>query len=267
MHSPPKKIQGKRAVAERKIMYPDDGMLKGIYGLYKKDDCIADAQFNKGRFIKPYAVYRPDRLPPFFPGEEKTAADTVTLQLSQFFSTRLVPQQNRYYHIAKSMQYGRYISLLDDYWLKTDELGYGQVSAYNFEEDGFVQAVLKHMPDGNAPKYSPNLALPFAGLALFEKAGDARFLLQEYSKELADKKHKLGIPYRIRIIHDIPFLCVPLQPGNYYPLDAAMPKALPTGKKKEILKGLDDNFDPGQFDPDSCFIYQPQEKCMVVRYL
>lgn len=244
--------------------YRGNHPLSGVYGLYKKEECAAEIVFERGRFAKIYAIHKKALLPPYFTDKDTFTDESYNLQLGQFFSARVLPQKNPYYHTALSLQYGRYISLFDDYWLKVDELGYQKLHEYQLSTDAFACRVLMQSQLSNG--YSPNLALPYEGLALFDVRGDRKLLLQEYSKDLAVKKKQKNIHYSLEIIRDIPFICVPLQQGNYFPLNAVTP--VYTDKKLiSVLKDRGMDFDEETFDRKSAMIYMINDATGVLRYL
>lgn len=244
--------------------YPKTG-LSGVYGLYKKKECVAELVFDRGKFSKIYAIHKKALLPPYYTDKDTFTEESYNLQLAQFFSARILPQKNPYYHTAASMQYGRYLSLFDDYWLKVDEEGYEALHEYRLENDVFANRIL--MQSQTLSGYSPNLSLPYEFLALFDIRGDKKLLLQEYSKELAGKKKQFGIRYSLEIIRDIPFLCIPLQQGNYFPLDAVAPKAYSDSRLASVLKDRGMDFDEERFDRKSAMIYMINDATGVLRYL
>ena len=82
-----------------------------------------------------------------------------------------------------------------------------------------------------------------------------RYILMEYSKDLADM-HKAGnVSYSIEIIGDIPFIKVALPDGDIYPLPAIVsPTIDDMDKLSERLKAYDPSFDLTNKDPDYCAI-------------
>lgn len=185
------------------------------------------------------------------------------MPLAQFFQMRTIPVHGRSYPAMKGLQYWRYISLFDDYWVKTDELDYERTHTYSFFDDPVVMRTLLYV-SGAGGLYSPNLSIQTPGFSLFWTQGGRRFLLQEYAKDLANVKKRLGVPYEIRIIKDVPFLCVPLQEGNYYPLSTLMPKSLALEEKKQLLLKADQTFTGDNFMEEHCYIYVPRRSALVM---
>ena len=124
---------------------------------------------------------------------------------------------------------------------------------YTLSEDSFARRILYQ--SGRIGGISPNTVLPFQELSFVEKKEEKRYLLQEYSKELANYKKLKEIPYTLTIIQDIPFISTPLREGNYYPVSAVFSKQLKGKALTDVLQKVFPNTDWEQYHPDSLFLY------------
>ena len=243
----------------------EDFMLNGIYPLYKGEQKICDISFQNGRVLNVYADSA-DALPPFYTvlsekvsnfkeiatesdlsksrkvSSEKEKKWLLAARMKQFLNSRVLPTTNRYHNLAKEFQFEQYVSFLDNYYLKTEEsFDYKQMFlSYHLEEDPFAKRVL--WQDWEAAGPSPNLSLPFSSLSFFQLQDKQRYLLQEYSKELADKKKLHQIPYTIEIVQDIPFIKTKLLKGNYFPLSMVFDQRLTEAQQKALCGSLDPSF-------------------------
>jgi hypothetical protein len=217
-------------------------MIDGSFGFYKENMKVAELAFKQGVFKGIKTVIHEDLLPPHYGEEDKEMA------LRRFFMYRMPDTKNQYYAVAKEMEFYRYISLFDDYWVDVDGTTYhAMTDTYCLETDLFASRVLKKISD-DRNGYSPNLSILHEHLTLFDKKGDTRYYLQEYSKELADRKKELNIPYIIRLYCDIPFIQTTLGEGDYFPVESVMPYTLKGEALFDKLKQIDETFTPSYED-------------------
>lgn len=230
--------------------------LNGTYDLYRGKDKVAKLSFSRGIFDSVKRIYDKNLLPPYLWGTEETQSHLLALR--QFFQSRQPSPANPYYNLAKCRELSRSYSLFDPYSLAIP--GTPPVRAnYSLQTDPFAIAALegpaafinKERAESTG---SPNLTLSFPFLALFDREGGQRYLLLEYSKELADIHKMTKTPYEVVIVKEIPFLRVYLDRGEYFPLKAVVSPTLKEKALYDRLSALDDTFDPEHFDFDYCFL-------------
>lgn len=238
-------------------------ILHGTYSFHKGTQVVAKLSFQQGSFQRIKELIQPALLPPFIEDRDVVTQEVYTLRLKQFFRARRISNTHPYYVIAKEMEQERYLSFFDEYWLAVDDTPYEQLYSYQLSQDAFARQIL--WQSSLRGGYSPNLSLPYQELTLFDKQGDTRFLLQEYSKTLADQKKQQGVSYTIEIIQDIPFLRVALERGSYYFLDAVLPKGIAGPKLLRQLQAIDPSFSPDIFMKEGCFLRM--DDTMKVTYL
>lgn len=240
----------------------------GTFDLYKGRKLIATVTLTRGQFTGVKRIFDRSLLPPYLWGDEKE--HTATAQLRQFFYFRFLSPKNLYYNLGKEMDYEGYCSLFDDYHLAVVSMPYDNLN-YDLKDDVFAKTVL-NLEDKSVFKenstLSPNLSLFYPHLTMFSMdENKKRYILMEYSKDLADM-HKTGeIPYSIEIIGDIPFVKVALPDGDIYPLPAIVsPTIDDMDKLSERLKAYDPSFDLTNKDPDYCAIVKDKDSTKVIMY-
>lgn len=236
----------------------------GTFDLYKGRKLVATVTLTRGQFSGVKRIVDRSLLPPYIWGDEEE--HTVTMQLRQFFFFRFLSPKNLYYNLGKEMDYEAYISLFDDYHLAVVSMPYDNLN-YDLEADTFAKNVLS-IGEDKAPTelLSPNLSLFYPHLTLFLYEDKRRYILMEYSKELADIHKVGGVNYSIRIIGDIPFITVSLPDGDIYPLSAITSPAVDMDKLQIKLKDYDKSFDLSGKDPDYCAIVKNNNESKVIMY-
>lgn len=237
----------------------EEQRLNGTYDFYRGKDKVAKISFNRGSFDAIKRVYDKKLLPPYIWGTEETPSTLFALR--QFFQSRQPSPKNPYYGVAKCRELARSYTLFDPYSVAIP--GVPPVRAdYVLETDCFAGEVFGCVSSSQKGEEkreisshgSPNLTLPFPFLSLFGKEGDRRYLLLEYSKELADIHKQLHVPYELVIVREIPFLRVYLDRGEYFPLKAVVSPTLKDKALYDRLSALDGTFDPEHFHMDYCFL-------------
>lgn len=236
----------------------------GTFDLYKGRKLAATVTLTRGQFSGAKRIVDRSLLPPYIWGEEEE--HTVTMQLRQFFFFRFLSPKNLYYNLGKEMDYEAYISLFDDYHLAVVSMPYDNLN-YDLETDAFAKNVLT-IGENKTPieLLSPNLSLFYPHLTLFLYEDKKRYILMEYSKELADIHKAGGVNYSIRIISDIPFITVLLPDGDIYPLPAITSPTVDMDKLQVKLKDYDKSFDLSGKNPDYCAIVKNNNESKVIMY-
>ena len=240
------------------------GERTGTFDLYKGRKLVATVTLTRGQFTGVKRIVDRSLLPPYIWGEE--TEHPVTMQLRQFFFFRFLSPKSIYYNLAKQMDYESYCSLFDAYHLAVVSVPYDNMN-YHLEDDVFAQMVLKNEKSSWNETLSPNLSLFYPHLTLFSSEKGNRCILIEYSKELADIHKSGNVEYSIKIVDDVPFICVPLPDGDIYPLPAI---TSPTVDEKQLqvrLKEYDKTFDLTGKDPDYCaIVVQKDGSTRVIMY-
>lgn len=238
----------------------------GTFDLYKGRKLAATVTLTRGQFSGVKRIVDRSLLPPYIWGDEEE--HPVTMQLRQFFYFRFLSPKNLYYNLGKQMDYESYSSLFDDYHLAVVSVPYDNLN-YNLEKDVFARNVLcfndsTEVKDNNS--LSPNLSLFYPHLTLFSLSEGKRYILIEYSKELADI-HKAGkVDYSIEIVEDVPFIRVPLPDGDIYPLPAITSPTIDMDNLAKNLKDYDKSFDLSGKNPDYCALVKDKDSTRVIMY-
>lgn len=227
------------------------GELTGNYELYKGRERVARITLLRGQFDGVTRVYNRALLPPYFWGESEE--QSATRALRQFFHFRFLSPKSPYYNLGKNMKREAYISLFDDYHLAVAPMPYDLLN-YQLEKDAFLLALREGIKNIPEDIQSPNLSLFYPQLSLFEVIGGVKYLLFEYSKQLADMHKAAHISYSIQIRADIPFLRVRLPEGKLYPLPAICSPELTMPQLEVKLKEITPLFTLDSYNPDYCVL-------------
>lgn len=227
----------------------------GVYFLYKGKERVCELTFGNNKLLNLKTIYKKELMPPFVT-EKGLGRIEDKISMQQFLSSRHIPSSHWYYNLAKEWNQETLFSLLDDYYLwneNTDFDYFRQETLYSLSEDSFARHILYQA--GQVGGISPNTVLPFQELSFVEKKEGKRYLLQEYSKELANEKKENQIPYTLTFIQDIPFISTTLQEGNFYPASAVLSKQLKKETLSDVLQKEFPKIDWENKKPDAMFLH------------
>lgn len=218
-------------------------MFEGIYPFMFQDEVIAEIEFKRNYFYRIKKIHTEERFPLFLSHEKDLDRN---YQLSLFFKDRVPLLQNPNYNHLSLLEWNRYLSLFDDYWVKIDEKEYRDLHRYDFESDPVVQVDLCRK-EPNGIKYSPNLSL---NQAYFYLEKGERYLLLPYTKKKKQLYDLIKRPYTVQIKATTPFIQIPLPKGQIFRFESICGKTVSDKERMEYLKklpfpyeGLEEEFD------------------------
>lgn len=216
-------------------------IFEGVYHFMWQDIPVAEVEFKNNYFYQIRELYNADRLPYFL--EEQVDNNYL---LSLFFSERMMHVRNPYYKMLFRLEWYRFISLFDDYWLKTDHLEYKDIREYELSKDSVFRMMTSGIVDKYlTKKYSPNLSLYATDMRYFLQEKNQLFLLMPYNAENAMKYKKNQVGYETIIYNQIPFLKVnttKTEDTELYRFTTCIHQNKTEEMKREILKAITSKF-------------------------
>ena len=204
--------------------------ISGKYEFYKGTDKICDVSFTGGELSSISGEVNTRLLPPFL-RDNATDKKDITNALKTFFTYRKPKTGSPAYPLLAKKDVTDYSSLFDDY-----HLGEPASLPYDFDYDPVVLCLLKGADWNITHKASPNLSIASDTYSFFYTENGNRFLLTAYSISSINEKKTLGIPYRIVIKYEVPFIAIPLRKdAEYFYTRSLLPPNISSSEIKDFL--------------------------------
>lgn len=208
-------------------------MFKGTYPFMHREEKIADIEFRKNYFFRIKKIYQEERFPLFLSKEKDLDRD---YQLSLFFKERGPSLQNPNYPYLSLLEWNRYLSFFDDYWVCIDDKPFKELRRYNFDEDPVIYIDLSRM-EPKQVKYSPNLSLNQMYFDIDDKS-HTRYLLLPYEKKKKQLYDLIKKPYEVQIKNATPFIRIALPKGELFHFSSICQKQVTKEEQLEYLKKI-----------------------------
>lgn len=204
--------------------------ISGKYEFYKGKDKICDLSFTGGELKTICSPINTELLPPFLRENISEKQDIISA-LKTFFMYRRPKVGSPVYPLLEKKDITDYSTLFDEY-----HLGKESPLPYDFDYDPVVLSVLKGADWNITHRPSVNLGIASDTYSFFYTENGNRFLLTAYSISKVNEKKTLGIPYRIIIKYEVPFILTPLRnDAEYFYTRSLLPQGISEGEIKDFL--------------------------------